>query len=85
MTAISDIYRRQVALTQAGERITGRSKKLYINYRTTDEIRQYAVALLHGTAVDDLDGGKDDNKKYKSLMHGLPAPPCSNFARRLLP
>lgn len=77
------IYRRQVALTQAGVKITGRSKKLYINYRTTDEIRRYAVALLHGSTVDDLDGGKDDNKKYKSLMHGA-APTivnCGSFAK----
>jgi superfamily I DNA/RNA helicase len=79
------IYRRQVALTQAGVKITGRSKKLYVNYRTTDEIRRYAVALLHGTTVDDLDGGKDDNKKYKSLMHGA-APTilnCGSFAKEI--
>ena len=79
------IYRRQVALTQAGVKITGRSKKLYINYRTTDEIRRYAVALLQGKAVDDLDSGKDDNDKYKSLMHGAEPTisPCTSFPKEI--
>ena len=64
------IYRRKVVLSRAGVNIRGRSRKLYINYRTTDEIRQYAVALLQGVDVDDLDGGVDTNSKYKSLVHG---------------
>lgn len=66
-------------------KITGRSKKLYINYRTTDEIRRYAVALLQNVAVDDLDEGSDDNNRYKSLMHG--APPrierCGSFKKEI--
>jgi DNA helicase IV len=52
------IYRRKVSLAQAGVQITGRSKKLYINYRTTDEIRRFAVALLQNVSVDDLDEGE---------------------------
>lgn len=79
------IYRRRVSLAQAGVKITGRSKKLYINYRTTDEIRRFAVALLNDVRVDDLDEGVDDNTKYKSLMHG--APPtiraCGSFAKEV--
>ena len=66
-------------------KITGRSKKLYINYRTTDEIRRYAVALLQGVSVDDLDDGADSNAKYKSLVHG--AEPrierCGSFAEEV--
>jgi superfamily I DNA/RNA helicase len=30
-----------------------------INYRTTDEIRRFAVRLLEGRSIDDLDGGQD--------------------------
>ncbi|MBZ0115843.1 MAG: UvrD-helicase domain-containing protein, partial [Sandaracinaceae bacterium] len=79
------IYRRKVSLAKAGVKITGRSKKLYINYRTTDEIRRYAVALLQGVSVDDLDDGADTNAKYKSLMHG--APPrierCGGFPKEV--
>lgn len=64
------IYRRKVVLSHAGVNIVGRSRKLYINYRTTDEIRRFAVALLEDVNVDDLDGGEDTNTKYKSLVHG---------------
>lgn len=66
------IYRRRVVLKQAGVNIVGRSRKLYINYRTTDEIRRFAVSLLRDVDIDDLDGGKDSNSKYKSLVHGDP-------------
>ena len=72
------IYRRKVVLGQAGINIVGRSKKLYINYRTTDEIRKFAVALLEDTAIDDLDGAPDTNSKYKSLFHGE-APRVASF------
>jgi len=65
------IYSKHKAvLGRCGIDIRGRSRKLYINYRTTDEIRQLAVALLEGREIDDLDGGSDDNRRYKSLSHG---------------
>jgi superfamily I DNA/RNA helicase len=41
-----------------------------LNYRTTDEIRKQAVALLEGCEIDDLDDGHDETKRYKSLSHG---------------
>ncbi len=67
------IYRRQVILGRAGINIRGRRGcRLRINYRTTDEIRRFAVSLLEGTVVDDLDGGEDTTSGYKSLMHGAP-------------
>jgi hypothetical protein len=53
--------------------IRGRSRKLYLNDRTTDEIRRQAVAVLEGCEVDDLDNGNDETKRYKSLSRG-PAP-----------
>lgn len=65
------IYKRHLtAMSRCGINIVGRSRKLYINYRTTDEIRRKAVALLSGVEVDDLDDGLDNNSKYKSLSHG---------------
>ncbi len=64
--------RNKVALSRCGINIRGRSRKLKINYRTTDEIRKWAVALLDGREIDDLDDGQDDNKLYKSLTHGAP-------------
>lgn len=65
--------RHKAAMSKCGIDIRGRSKKLYINYRTTDEIRRQAVALLEGIEVDDLDDGYDETRRYRSLSHG-PAP-----------
>jgi ATP-dependent exoDNAse (exonuclease V) beta subunit/mRNA-degrading endonuclease RelE of RelBE toxin-antitoxin system len=62
--------RNKVVLGKCGINIRGRSRKLKINYRTTDEIRCWAVRLLEGRDIDDLDGGDDDNVLYKSLTHG---------------
>ena len=42
------IYGHKVVLGQCGIKIVGRSKKLKLNYRTTDEIRKWAVSLLDG-------------------------------------
>ena len=64
--------KNKVVLGRCGINIRGRSRKLKINYRTTDEIRNWATSLLEGREIDDLDGGKDDNKAYKSLTHGNP-------------
>jgi superfamily I DNA/RNA helicase len=63
-------HRNKAVMSRSGIDIRGRARKLYINYRTTDEIRRQAVALLEGVAVDDLDDGTDDNSRYKSLSHG---------------
>ena len=62
--------RNRAAMSKCGIDIRGRSRKLYLNYRTTDEIRRQAVALLEGCEVDDLDDGHDETKRYKSLAHG---------------
>lgn len=64
------IYRHKVVLGQCGIKITGRGRTLRINYRTTEENRRWAVGLLRGIDFDDLDGGQDDQKGYKSLLHG---------------
>jgi superfamily I DNA/RNA helicase/mRNA-degrading endonuclease RelE of RelBE toxin-antitoxin system len=64
------IYGKVVILSHCGIDIRGRSKKLRLNYRTTDETRKWATAVLQGMAVDDLDGGTDSLKEYRSLMHG---------------
>jgi superfamily I DNA/RNA helicase/mRNA-degrading endonuclease RelE of RelBE toxin-antitoxin system len=60
----------RAAMSKCGIDIRGRSRKLYLNYRTTDEIRRLAVALLEGCEVDDLDEGHDETGRYKSLSHG---------------
>ncbi|KPA17735.1 DNA helicase UvrD, partial [Candidatus Magnetomorum sp. HK-1] len=65
------IYRHKIVLGQCGINIKGRGKRLKINYRTTEENRRWAVNLLKGIKIDDLDGGKDNQKGYKSLIHGV--------------
>ncbi len=70
--------RNKVVLSQCGINIRGRARKLKVNYRTTEEIRHWAVNLLEGFQIDDLDGGLDDNKGYKSLTHGN-APQIEQF------
>lgn len=72
------IYGHRPSLGQCGINIRGRGKKLRVNYRTTEEIRRFAVQLLVGRPIDDLDGGKDDQKGYISLMHGS-APQVQHF------
>ena len=73
------IYKKNRAgMSRCGIDIRGRSRKLYINYRTTEEIRKTAVALLEGCEVDDLDDGHDEVKRYKSLSRG-PKPVQENL------
>lgn len=62
--------RNRAAMGACGIDIRGRSRKLYLNYRTTEEIRRLAVATLEGRVVDDLDNGLDEIGRYKSLSHG---------------
>ena len=64
--------RSRVVLGRCGIRIVGRAHKLRLNYRTTEETRSWAVRLLDGREIDDLDGGLDDHKGFKSLTHGPP-------------
>ena len=64
------IYGKPVVLNRCGIEIRGRSRKLRINYRTTEETRAWATAVLHGLDFDDLDGGTDPTSDYRSLLHG---------------
>ena len=65
------IYKHKVVLSHCGINIRGRGRRLKINYRTTEETRRWAVGLLEGVTVDDLDGGLDERKGYRSLLHGI--------------
>ena len=64
------IYGKPVVLSRCGIDIRGRARKLRINYRTTEETRAWATAVLHGLDFDDLDGGSDPASDYRSLLHG---------------
>jgi superfamily I DNA/RNA helicase len=64
------IYGKFVTLSHCGINIIGRSRKLRINYRTTDEIRKWSTQILAANSIDDLDGGIDSLQDYRSLLHG---------------
>lgn len=65
------IYGRRASMSTCGINVRGRSKRLRLNYRTTQEIRAWAVAVLEGVSVDDLDEGTDTLRGYVSLMRGV--------------
>lgn len=64
------IYRNHPTLSKCGINVRGRSSILKINYRTTEEIRKHAFALLKGVSFDDLDEDFDLGDKCQSLTHG---------------
>jgi superfamily I DNA/RNA helicase len=73
------IYGGKVVLKDYGINVRGRSSQLKINYRTTEQIRDWSMALLHGVHVDDLDGEIDQIKGYRSLLSGQP-PEIDHFS-----
>src|SRR5690606_15724078 len=68
------IYGHRPSLSRCGIHVRGlRSRRLRLNYRTTQRIRDWAVAVLQGVTVDDLDEGTDDALRgYHSLRQGDP-------------
>lgn len=65
------IYRgRRLNFSSAGIDIRGRSRRLKVNYRTTEEIKKVAVSVIKGIDFDDMDGGEESQNGYVSLMHG---------------
>ena len=64
------IYGTPVVLGHCGIEIRGRSRRLKLNYRRTEQIGLRAIAILRGIEVDDLDGGLDSLKGYSALRSG---------------
>ena len=58
----------KIPLSRAGINVVGRSRRLKINYRTSEEIRLWAHSVLRGMEIDDLDGGKADTTGDRSLF-----------------
>ncbi len=65
------IYSRKVVLSRTGVEVRGRSRKLRVNYRTTQETMEWGNRLLENRRVDDLDGGEDALRGCRSLLRGL--------------
>lgn len=63
------IYHNKVSLAGLGIEVRGRSTRLTINYRTTQEILVWAVRMLAGRPSDGLDGVPDTLAGYRSPVH----------------
>ncbi|MFI7207739.1 UvrD-helicase domain-containing protein [Micromonospora aurantiaca (nom. illeg.)] len=65
------IYDSRVSLNALGISVTGRSSRLRLNYRSTEEILSWSTEVLVGSRVEDLTGeGEDSLTGYRSLLHG---------------
>jgi superfamily I DNA/RNA helicase len=64
------IYNNRVSLASLRISVRGRSRKLSLNYRTTQEILAWAMPLLGSDPVTGLDGEVDALLGYRSPMHG---------------
>jgi superfamily I DNA/RNA helicase len=70
------IYDSRVSLRSLGVNVRGRTSRLRLNYRSTEEILRWSASLLDGQPVtrlgedDDEDGGPDSLQGYRSQLHG---------------
>jgi superfamily I DNA/RNA helicase len=64
------IYNNRVSLASLRINVRGRSRRLSLNYRTTQEILAWAMPLLGTDPVAGLDGEVDSLLGYRSPMHG---------------
>lgn len=64
------IYRTKIPMSRAGIKIIGRSRRLKINYRTSEQIRIYSHGVLNGVEIDDLNGGSASITGDRSVFKG---------------
>ncbi len=64
------IYDNRVSLARVGVNVRGRSRRLTVNYRTTQEILALAVPALGRGPVTGLDDETDSLSGYRSPLHG---------------
>jgi len=68
--ARQNIYGKSLVLKNCGINTVGRSSVLKINYRTTDEIRRWALRIIQTGEILDLDGERIKESSCLSLLHG---------------
>lgn len=64
------IYGQKVPLSRFGIGIVGRSRRLTLNYRTTQQNLAYAVRVLSGASVTDIEGDQESIHGYTSARVG---------------
>lgn len=67
---INGSYGNQVALKRPGINIVGWSKRLTLNYRTTDQNLRYALGILSGEQFVDLNEEAVSSDGYRSARSG---------------
>ena len=68
---LQQIYSRRIVFSHAGINIRGRrSRRLKVNYRTTEQIRRAAVKVIDGIDFNDFDDGVEAKDGYVSLRTG---------------
>lgn len=67
------IYGQRIVLGRYGIKIVGRSRRLTLNYRTTQQVLGFATGVLEGEPYLDPEGNPVDNTGYRSVRSG-PAP-----------
>ena len=72
------IYDNRVSLRSLGIETRGKSRRLKINYRTSQEILSWTLGILTGEEIDDLNGEVETQTGYRSSFHG-PSPSVQNF------
>jgi hypothetical protein len=64
------IYDNRVSLASLGIEVRGRSHRLTVSYRTTQEILHWSVGMLNGQPAEGLDDLPDTLAGYRSSIHG---------------
>jgi superfamily I DNA/RNA helicase len=72
------IYDHRVSLLSIGIDTRGRSRRLKINYRTSQQILGWTLGILTGEDIDDLDGNIESETGYRSAFDG-PVPTIQRF------
>lgn len=69
---LQNIYNKNINFSKIGINIRGyRSRRLRINYRTTDEIKNLAIRVIKDENFENFDGGFESKTGYLSLFHGV--------------
>lgn len=64
------IYGQKVPLSRFGISIVGRSRRLTLNYRTTQQNLAYALGLLEGVSIADMEDEEVSSHAYTSARSG---------------
>jgi superfamily I DNA/RNA helicase len=69
---LQKIYDRKINFSRIGINVRGKkSRRLRINYRTTEEIKKLAISIINDCYYDNFDGEEEEKNGYVSLFHGV--------------